>query len=96
MPTLGPDKIIKARKEHTCSLCGLRIRRGATYVYRKGVEGKEHWRLRMHAVCDDATSDWDYQEWESRPDDFAFRHYVLDLRPGTVMRIVAEILGGGK
>ena len=96
MPTLGPDRIIKARKEHRCSLCGLRIRKGATYVFREGVEGKEHWRLRMHFVCDDATSDWDWFEWETRgyPEDF--RNYVLDLRPGTVMRIVAEVLGGGK
>ena len=96
MPTLGPDRVIKARKEHRCSLCGLRIRRGATYVFRQGVEGREHWRMRMHAVCDDATSRWDYVDWESMSDEADFRHYDLGITSGTVLRIVAEILRGRK
>jgi hypothetical protein len=96
MPTLGTDRIIKARKQHACSLCGLRIRKGATYVYREGVEGRDHWRLRMHFVCDDATSDWDPMLWEYLCDPADFRNYELDLRHGTVLSLVAEILRGGK
>jgi hypothetical protein len=96
MPTIGTDRTIRARKEHKCDLCGLRIRKGATYVYREGVEGREHWRLRMHPVCDDATADWDPILWECLGDHADFRHYELDLQPHTVLNIVAEILGGWK
>jgi len=96
MPTIGPDRVIKARKQHKCDLCGLRIRKGATYVYREGVEGKEHWRLRMHPVCDNVTSRWDYVDWESMSDELDFRQYDLGLTSGTVLRIVAEILRGGR
>ena len=96
MPTLGPDRIVKARKEHKCDLCGLRIRKGATYVYREGAEGGEHWRLRMHPVCEDATHDWDDINWEIAFDAIDFRCYELDLRRGTVLAIAAEILRGGK
>jgi hypothetical protein len=96
MPAIGHDRTIKARKEHRCDLCGLRIRRGATYVYREGVEGREHWRLRMHPVCDDATADWDYQEWETNIDAADFRYHELYLRRGTVLNIAAEILRGWK
>ena len=96
MTTLGPDRTIKSRKEHRCDLCGLRIRRGATYVYREGVDGREHWRLRMHPVCDDVTSDWDPMLWEYLCDPADFRNYELDLRRDTVLNIAAEILRGGK
>ena len=93
MPTVA-DRIVKARKKHKCDLCGLRIRSGATHVLREGVEGREHWRMRMHPVCEDATSDVDYVEWESLFDAIDFRYYELYLRRGTVLNIVAEILRG--
>lgn len=96
MPTLGPDRTIRARTDHRCDLCGLRIRRGATYVCREGVDGGDHWRLRMHPVCDDATRDWDEIAWECNLDAVDFRYYELDLNRGTVLNIAAEILGGGK
>jgi hypothetical protein len=96
MPTLGPDRTIKARKEHRCDLCGLRIRKGATYVYREGVEGRDHWRMRMHPSCEAATHDWDTEERECNTDPANFRYYELYLRRGTVLNIAAEILGGGK
>ena len=96
MATLGPDKIVKARKEHRCSLCGLRIRKGATYVYREGVEGRHHWRMKMHPVCEDATHDWDYTEWEIVLDPIDFRYHELYLRRNTVLNVVSEILRGGK
>jgi hypothetical protein len=82
VPTIGPDREIVARKEHCCDLCGLRIRRRARYWMREGVEGRVHWRLRMHAVCRANTDEWTDQDWEEwRPGDEAdFRRHVLELR----------------
>ena len=82
MPATQPDRIVKARTEHKCSLCGLRIRRGATYVLREGADGPFHWRFRMHLVCEAATKDWDWIDWEEwKPGDEAdFRRHVLELR----------------
>ncbi len=96
MPTLGPDKIVRAARDHKCDLCGLRIRRRATYLLREGVDGSEHWRMRMHPVCEAQTHRWDAVDWEccsdgSQPD---FRWHELYLRPLTLPNIVAEILGG--
>lgn len=96
MSTLGPDRAIKSRTEHKCDLCGLRIRRGATYVYREGVEGREHWRMRMHFVCEAATDKWSQIDWECGLDPLDFRRYELDLRRGTVLNIVTEMLKGIK
>lgn len=79
MPTIGPDRIVKSRKEHKCDLCGRRIRRGATYVYREGVEGREHWRMKMHPVCEHKTEVWGIEDWEIAFDAADFRHYELDL-----------------
>ena len=82
MPTIGQDREIVARKEHCCGLCGLRIRKSARYWMREGVEGREHWRFRMHAVCRANADDWTDQDWEEwRPgDECDFRRHVLELR----------------
>lgn len=96
MPTIGPDRIVRARKQHRCDLCGLRIRRGATYVYREGVEDSKHWRMRMHPVCEDATHQWRMDEWETSCNPFDFRWFELYLRKGTILNLAAEILGGAK
>ena len=79
MPAIGPDRIVKARKPHKCDLCGLHIRRRATYVLREGADGREHWRMRMHPVCEHAASRWDLDDWELGLDAIDFRHYELNL-----------------
>jgi len=91
MPATQPDRIVKSRKgdnsnpqipRHICDLCGLRIRKGATYVLRECVDGREHWRLRMHPVCEAATESWTLYDWEEwRPgDEYDFRRHVLEMR----------------
>ena len=94
MPTLGQDREIRARKEHRCDLCGLRIRRRAKYWLRQGVEGREHWRLRMHAVCRAAADEWDWIDWDEWRigDEYEFRRYSLGLTSGGLLNLVAEIL----
>ena len=96
MPTLGPYKLVRAVKEHKCDLCGLRIRRRATYLLREGVEGREHWRMRMHPVCEAQTHRWDATDWECSTDEIDFRWHELYLRPLTLPNIVAELFGGPK
>ena len=85
-----------ARLNHRCDLCGLRIRWGARYWLRKGVEGSEHWLLRMHAVCRDATADWDWIDWEEWEigDEYEFRRNSLELTSGGLLNLMAEILRG--
>jgi hypothetical protein len=90
MPTLGPDQLIKARKKHRCHLCGLRIRKGATYYLREGAEGTEHWRVRMHAVCRNVSSGWDDDDWMCH-NEWDFRQYDLDLTPAGLLGLMMEI-----
>jgi len=74
-----PDREVKARKEHKCCLCGLRIRKGAMHWQRK-VYDSVPFVMRMHAVCRHASKDWDQLDWESFMDDFVeFRKYDLGL-----------------
>ena len=49
------DREVKSRKEHRCSLCGLRIRKGAKYIRRLGVDSSEHITMKMHSVCNEDT-----------------------------------------
>ncbi len=98
MPTIGPDKLTRAAKNHRCDLCGRRIRRRATYYLREGAEGREHWRLRMHAVCRHATAGWDIYDWEawSLSDSWHFRHHDLDMTPAGLLSLAVEILRCGR
>jgi hypothetical protein len=91
---VNPDRLIQARKQHRCDLCGLRIRKGAQHILRTGVDGREHWRMRMHLVCRDATNEWDEEDWECGWDEYDFRRHELQLRQTTVPNFVATILGG--
>ena len=95
MTAIGDDREIVARKEHRCDLCGLRIRRRAKYWMREGVEGREHWRLRMHAVCRHASRDWDDQDWMCH-DEWEFRRVELGLRADWMFYLYAEILRGAR
>lgn len=73
------DREVKARKQHRCTLCGLRIRKGAKYIRRRGVDGPEHITMKMHAVCEDATSWWGVGDWESMGDEADFREFSLGM-----------------
>jgi hypothetical protein len=96
MPTLAPDRLTRANRDHRCDLCGLRIRRGATYYVREGAKGREHWRLRMHAVCRDRVADYDDIDWECwrpRVYEHDFRHDYLGLTAACLLSLAVEILG---
>ena len=68
----------RARKQHQCILCRLRIRKGARHVHRTGVVDGELVSSRMHAVCEAATRDWDDDAWDCHADQ-EFREYNLRL-----------------
>lgn len=89
---VNQDRLIRARKEHHCDLCGLRIRKGAKHAVRTGVDGREHWRMRMHIVCREATYGWDGLDWECGWDEHDFRRNELQLRPTTVANLVLTFL----
>lgn len=54
----------KARTEYRCDLCGQRIRRRAKHIVRTGFDDGPV-TMRMHAVCEAATRDWDLMDWET-------------------------------
>ena len=58
---------VKARKEHKCVLCGLRIRKGAKHIHVTGhYDGEFIKNDRRHAVCNaTASSNWDEMDWET-------------------------------
>lgn len=89
---VNPDRLIRGRKQHRCSLCGLRIRRGAQHALRTGVYGREHWRMRMHLVCRDKTHGWYEEDWQCDCRGIDFRYYELGLRPTTVANLVVTFL----
>jgi hypothetical protein len=66
----------KARKEYKCSLCGQRIRRLALHIVRTGFNEYGPATMRMHAVCENATQDWDQMDWETCIDAYEFFHYL--------------------
>ena len=99
MPAIGDDREIVARKEHCCDLCGLRIRKGARYWLREGVEGREHWRMRMHAVCRHAAEAWrldDWDDWQQSSDDGTMFAESIGLTPAGLLNLGAEILRGAR
>lgn len=74
------DTYPKARKEHRCYLCGLRIRKGARHVRRDGIADGEFVACRMHAVCESHTKAWDETDWECFDEsDFRFNDLRLPL-----------------
>ena len=66
----------KARKEYRCTLCGQRIRRRAKHIVRTGFGDDGRVTMRMHAVCESATQDWDQLDWETCLDPYEFFHYL--------------------
>ena len=65
----------KARKEHTCDYCGVKIQVGEVYDYQFNVDGDSYtWKshkkctwltreLKMHDDCYDGVSDQDFYEY---------------------------------
>jgi len=70
------DKMMTARKEHRCCLCGHTIPKGIKYSRRTGVDGQ--WiAMHMHEQCERATHNWKWDEWEIGCDEWTFCHEVL-------------------
>ena len=70
----------RARKDHTCTLCGRVIRRGRRYVYEKITpwdhpDNDGYFTVKIHLGCNRAwyalADDWDYEI----PDPGTFREY---------------------
>jgi hypothetical protein len=61
-----------ARKEHRCYLCGRPIVEGQVHIKRVGLYEGDFSSTRMHMRCENATRDWDEEEWGTH-DEFEFR-----------------------
>ena len=72
-------KEVRGRHTHRCSLCGLRIRKGALHAVTTWTDGNAIYTDRYHAVCLDTTADWDADDWKISNDPAAFRQYELGL-----------------
>jgi hypothetical protein len=60
------QKTVKCRKEKRCLLCNEPILKGESYVRRSGIErGEGFHHMEIHPECEQATSDWDEDDWES-------------------------------
>lgn len=57
------DQIVKVRKHHSCRLCGESIEKGEICVMRTGTDDGIH-TFYMHKECEEATVDWDSDDWE--------------------------------
>lgn len=74
------EREVKARREHKCCLCGFRIRKRAKHIVRFGFDEDGPVRMRMHAVCEDATRKWDEMDWETFGDCLDFQEIDLGMR----------------
>ena len=72
-------KEVRGRHTHRCSLCGLRIRKGALHAVTTWTDGNAIYTDRYHAVCLATTADWGIEEWEDGPNPGAFRQFDLRL-----------------
>ena len=80
------ESTVKARKQHTCCLCGLIIPKGCTYRRRTGI-GDDGWiTMPMHVQCEAATHEWSCEDWES-DDSWSFRNETLT--PETLAEITS-------
>ena len=59
------DKDVRARKPHTCWLCGEPIDVGAVYRRRSGITEDGPSTMHMHPECEVETRDWDLYDWET-------------------------------
>lgn len=82
------DTTPRARKRHTCELCGMPIAIGVRHVARRGIGEDGPVTFRMHNQCDRATAGWDEYDWESAYDTLAFREE--DLTPEALVAIERE------
>lgn len=73
----------RASKQYRCELCGLRIRKGARHVARRGADSDYGgvFTARMHEVCESKTKGWGYDDWEVVGGcESEFRVYELGLK----------------
>ena len=57
------DRVVKAKKAHKCTLCGLPIPAGTTYLARVGFDEDGPLTIKMHLACESHTRDWDEDDW---------------------------------
>ena len=72
MSTCFRAKTRVAHKRHQCYFCGERIEKGERHHYRTGADGGDFWSIRAHLECDEATRDWDEDDYLS--------HYTGDMK----------------
>ena len=72
------DTDTRGQRDYICTLCGLRIRKRAKHVVRRGFTEDGPESFRMHPVCEAKTRDWREMDWECA-DDNNFRFYDLGL-----------------
>lgn len=79
------NKIVKARKEHICNLCGKLIKIGENYEDNFIIDGGDHWTWKECINCNNAAtilsnkkyldlSDYDADEYAD-----ALKEYLYDL-----------------
>lgn len=57
--------VAKARKDHTCDLCLLKILKGVKHSFNVGVDCGVATTWRYHVICISKTKDWDSDDWEN-------------------------------
>lgn len=55
----------KARKDHECSLCGLKIISGTKYEYHNWVDLGSIHEMKYHYCCAEKTKHWTNDDWEA-------------------------------
>lgn len=89
MSFCSPDRSRIARKQHTCTLCGEPIEKGARYFNRVGKNEGDFWETKMHPECEEKVSDWNSDDWEG------FEPGQQD-RPETSTKLRVEINEGAE
>lgn len=55
----------KAKKDHICDLCHLKILRGTKYIFNVGIDCGKAVTWRYHFICISKTRDLEPQDWEN-------------------------------
>lgn len=66
------------RKAYRCDLCGLKIKKGAKHWAIVGKLDGKVYTSRCHAVCNQATRNWDQMDFDCA-DEYEFRKHDLKL-----------------
>ena len=71
------DRTVKARKNHRCILCDLRIPASTVHRVYSVADYGDIWRCREHLECTKAAHEDKYQYWDE-PDGYSFREEYAD------------------